>query len=414
MASRPSRSPFERLAPIANSANHVVGRRELKLLDRLLADLRREQAHANRKLFYDDVVVAHLLAFFNPALRGLRSIQELFDDPKVRRAFRAPRVAKSTLADAQRVFDPELLTPLVAALQTRVGNLPRATPLDDLTRRLIAVDGSFFAVAPRVAWALYNQNTGQRPVRKGNVRLHVQFDVLRGLPTQVDLTPGQASESQQLRRRLAPGCFYVMDRGFQAYQLLAEILEARSDFLVRLRRSAAVQVVEARPREAADCAVGIMADDVVTVGARPDQTGTLPPLRRVTFQAPDRTGVVREIILLTNRFDLTARDVALLYRHRWQVELFFRWLKCMAHFEHFFSESPAGMTLQVYVTIIGVLLLALQVGARPTKYDYALMSSALLGWTSLEHVRAMAIKRRAAAERAAERRAARANSKISR
>jgi hypothetical protein len=396
---------LEQLAPIAKSAEHVVGRREIRVLDKLLAGLRRDQAHANRTLFYDDVVVAHLLAFFNPALRGLRSIQELFNDAKVRKAFKTPRIPRSTLADAQRVFDPELLTPLIDALRARLANLPKTAVLDDLTRKLIAVDGSFFAVAPRIAWALYNQQGGK--IRKGNVRLHTQFDLLRGIPTQVGLTHGQGSESQHLREHLAAGCLYVMDRGFQAYQLLADILAAGSDFLVRLRKSATGTVVEQRPLEAADQAAGVVADEAVTLGWRSDQAVALPPLRRIVVRGTDRTGQVRDVLLLTNRFDLAARDVASLYRHRWQVELFFRWLKCVAHFEHFFSESPQGMTLQVYVTIIGTLLIALQVGARPTKYDYALMSSALLGWTSVDHVRAMAIKRRQAAQRAEQRRAAR-------
>ena len=228
------------LAPIAGSAEHVVGKRELRVLDDLLAGLRRDQAHPNRTLFFDDVVVAHLLAFFNPALRGLRSIQELFDDAKVRKVFKTPRIPKSTLADAQRVFDPELLTPLIEALQRRLGNLPKATPLDHLTRKLIAVDGSFFTVAPRIAWALYNQSHKNR---RGHVRLHTQFDILRGIPTQVGLTAGRDSEAQHLRQHLAAGCFYVMDRGFQAYRLLADILAAKSDFLVRLRKSAAVAVL---------------------------------------------------------------------------------------------------------------------------------------------------------------------------
>lgn len=406
-------SRFERLAPIAASADHVVGRRELRVLDDMLRDLRGAHAHANRKLFFDDVVVAHLLAFFNPALRGLRSIQELFQDAKVQRVFQTPRMPKSTLADAQRVFDPELLTPLIETLQQRLGNLPKTKPIDTLTRALIAVDGSFFAVAPRIAWALYNQNDGQRPVRQGNVRLHMQFDVERGIPAHVGLTAGRGSEAKHLSKHLTSNCFYIMDRGFQTYQLLADILAAQSDFLVRLRKSATLEVRATRPLAAADFAVGIVADEEVTVGWRSDQVADLPPLRRVIVRALNRDGEVHDLILLTNRFDLTAQEVALLYRHRWQVELFFRWLKCMAHFEHFFSESLTGMTLQVYVTIIGTLLIALQVGARPTKYDYALMSSALLGWTSLEHVRAMAIKRRDAAKRAAERRAARAGQKTS-
>jgi hypothetical protein len=402
------------LAPIANSAKHVVGRREVQVLEDLLADLHRAHTHPNRTLFFDHVVIAHLLVFFNPALRGLRSIQELFDDARVRKTFSTPRIPKSTLADAQRVFDPDLLLPLIAALQTRLGNLPKAAPLDHLTQQLIAVDGSFFAVAPRIAWALYNQHKGARSVRKGNVRLHTQFDVVRGLPTQVSLTDGQTSETHALRQHLAPGCVYIMDRGFQAYQLLADIHAAGSDFLVRLRKSAAATVVMTRPLTAPDQVAGVIADEEIELGWRRTQTAALPPVRRVVVRGPDRQGVVHDVVLLTSRYDLAAHEVALLYRHRWQVELFFRWLKCVAHFEHFFSESPTGMTLQVYVTMIGTLLIALQIGARPTKYDYALMSSALLGWTSLDHARAMALERRDKAARAAQRRAARAASKTSR
>lgn len=381
------------------------------LLDGLLDSLREHHAHANRTLFYDDVVVAHLIAFFNPALSGLRSIQDIFDDPKVRKAFRTPRVPKSTLADAQRLFDPTLLMPLIQSLKERLGALPPAVRigLDPLTRKLVAVDGTFFAVAPRIAWALYNQSTDakDRAIQKGNVRLHTHFDILRGLPDQVDLTDGQTSESQHLRERLETGCFYVMDRGFQLYQLLADILAIGSDFLVRLRKSAACEIIEQRTLTIADQAVDVVEDAVVQLGWRDDQTVELPRLRRIVIKSADRDGDEGQVILLTNRFDLPAHMVAMIYRHRWQVELFFRWLKCMAHFEHFFSESREGMTLQVYVAIIGTLLIALHVGSRPSKYDYALMSSAILGWTSIEYVREAAVKRRDAKQKAAERRAAR-------
>lgn len=403
---RSENSDTERLAPIPGSADHIVGRRFLKTIEPLLTGLREHHAHGNRTLFYDDVVVAHLLAFFNPALRGLRSIQDLFDDARVRKAFGSPRVPKSTLADAQRLFDPRLLLPLIEALKQRIGILPNPARLDTLVARLLAVDGSFFAVAPRIAWALYNKSArsyGRGSGRKGHVRLHTHFDILRGIPDEIGLTDGQSSEAQHLRARLQPGCFYIMDRGFQAYQLLGDILAAPADFLVRLRKSATGEVQASRSLSAADCAAGIIEDCVVTLGWRSDQTPELPPLRRVTLQTLNRDGQPTEIVLLTNRLDLPAHVVALLYRHRWQVELFFRWLKCMAHFEHFFCESPEGMTLQVYVTIIGTLLIALQTGAKPSKYDYALMSSALLGWTSIEYVQQAALARQAAAQRAAQR-----------
>jgi len=396
-----------KLAPIAKSADQVVGRRELRVLDELLAELHGTHPHPNRTLHYDHVVVAHLLAFFNPALRGLRSIQELFNDARVRRRFGTPRVPKSTLADAQRLFDPQLLMPLIETLQRRLAPPTPAAPLDQVTRQLLAVDGSFFAVAPRIAWALYNQNAGPRPVRKGNVRLHTHFDVRRGIPTRVGLTDGHYSESQHLRARLEPDSFYLLDRGFQAYALLGSILEIGSDFVVRLRKSVHGNVLETNALTPADQAAGVVADEWLELGWRRKEVAALPRLRRVVIQSVDRTGQANVVLLLTNRGDLPAHVVAMLYRHRWQVELFFRWLKCVAHFEHFFSESPAGMTLQVYVAIIGTLLIALQIGARPTKYDYALMTSTMLGWTTIDHVVAMALQRRQAAERAAARAAAR-------
>jgi hypothetical protein len=182
---------------------------------------------------------------------------------------------------------------------------------------------------------------------------------------------------------------------------------AGSDFVVRLRQSAAAEGIEARPLTAEDQPARVAEDAVVRLR---DQRGQAPdaPLRRVTILAADRHGQPAEIVLLTHRLDLSAALIGLIYRHRWQVELFFRWLKCVAHFEHFFSESRAGMTRQVYVTMIGTLLIALQIGAKPSKYDYALMACAVLGWTSLAHVQAMARKRAESARRAAERKAARA------
>ena len=109
-------------------------------------------------------------------------------------------------------------------------------------------------------------------------------------------------------------------------------------------------------------------------------------------------------MLLTSCLDMPAELIVLIYKHRWQIELFFRWLKCRAHLEHFFSESPQGMTLQLYVTLIATLLIALETGARPRVYDFSLLSFALSGRASLEEVPAVAARRRAERERAARRR----------
>jgi hypothetical protein len=401
--------PGDRWAPIAIPEDRVVGLRYARLLDHQLRGLRGEKPHANRTLFYDHVVVAHLLAFFNPAVVSLRKIEDAFENRSVRKHFGTPRVPKSTLADAQRLFDPDLLLPLIKSLQQRVGVAPHDPRLDDLTRKLLAVDGSFFAVAPRVLWALYNQTTKadtDRPIRKGQVRGHFHFDILRGIPDHVTLTDGQAGEAEQLRAALEPGCLYVIDRGFQQYQLLFDIIKAHSDFVVRLRKSASLDEVQTRPLTAADRQAGVLSDTLVRVGWRDDQTPLDQPLRCVKIAQADKPD--EPIFLLTNRTDLAAHLIGLLYHYRWQIELFFRWLKCMAGFGHFFSESREGMTLQIYVAMIATLLIAVETGGKPSGYDYSLMSLAVAGLASMEEVLATAARRRAERQRAAERAKARA------
>ncbi len=381
-----------------------MGLRYARLLEDQLQRLRSQKAHPNRTLFLDHVVIAHLLAFFNPTVVSLRKMEDAFENRSVRRRFATPRVPKSTLADAQRLFDPALLLPLIESLKQRVGAAPHDPRLDDLTRKLLAVDGSFFAVAPRVLWALYNQTLQgrtDRPIRKGQVRGHFHFDILRGIPDHVSLTDGQASEAGQLRAALQAGCLYLIDRGFQQYQLLLDILRAGSDFVVRLRKSATLQEVQTRPLTAADLEAGVLSDTIVRVGWRDDQTPFDQPLRCVKIVQSDKPH--EPILLLTNRTDLAAHLVGLLYRHRWQIELFFRWLKCMAGFGHFFSESRNGMTLQIYVALLATLLIAVETGSKPSSYDYSLMSLAVAGLASMDEVLATAMRRRAERQRAAQR-----------
>jgi transposase len=352
-----------RPAPVPIPKDQVLGRRFIRLLDGQLQHLRDHCRHGNRSFFYDQLVVAHLLAFFNPILAGLRKIEDVFDVPAVRKRLKMPRVPKSTLADAQRLFDPGLLLPLFEALKERANIQPHDPRLDAITKQLLAVDGTFFAVAARIAWAIYN-HSAKNNVTQGNVRAHVHFDILHGVPDHATLTGGQASEAHELRDALRSGCFYVMDRGFQWYQLLADIVALGSDFLVRLRKSARFESIETLPLTAADQAAGVLADTLVRVGWREARTALTQPLRLVEIAQPDKPD--QPLRLLTNRLDLPAETIGVIYRHRWQVELFFRWLKCMANFQHFYSESPQGMTLQVYIALIGTLLIAIETGARPS------------------------------------------------
>ena len=207
----PNNTQNQRLAqPVPGGEKQLVGHRVLQPLESWLGVLHRLPAHGNRSLFADHLLVAHLVAFLSPALKSLRRIEEVFNHPAARRRFGLPRVPKSTLSDAQAIFDPTRLDAIVADLRARVPVLPHDLKLDALLKTLTAVDGSFFALAPRVTWALYNKPNAapvvpkgssrpKSPVRrKGNIRVDVHFNVISGVPEQAILSDGRTPEYQTL------------------------------------------------------------------------------------------------------------------------------------------------------------------------------------------------------------------------
>ncbi len=145
-----------RVEPIPAFKNQVGGRGFVRVTDDELGSVREHCDHPNRTIFYDQMVVAHLLAFFNPAMKSLRTIEDVFRVPKMLQRFSLPKIQKSRLADAQRLFDPELVWPLIESVKKRLELVPHDTRLDALAQELQSVDGTFFAVAPRIVWAVYN------------------------------------------------------------------------------------------------------------------------------------------------------------------------------------------------------------------------------------------------------------------
>jgi hypothetical protein len=391
-----------------------AGRRLLRPIEQQLRALGAVPMHGNRDLFYDHVVVAHLIAFFNASVESLRRIEDVFESPRVRRRLHLPRVPKSTLSDLQRVMDPELLRPIVDHLKAQVPTVRNDPRLDALVKELIAVDGTFLAVAARVAWALYNKpNDPAAPDRKGCVRVDVHFNILQGVPEQAVVSNGRLAEQDALVARLQPGKFYVVDRALQGYPHMAEIVAAGSDFVVRLRKSSACfDHLEQRPLTLADRQAGVTSDVRIGIPSLRGRPLRDTPLRMIEIGYTDRTGDTQTLWLLTNRLDLPAEVIALIYRYRWQVELFFRWLKCLVGWKHFFSESQNGVTVQVYIALIATLLLALEVAAQPSVYDYAMANHVVSGLIPLKEAKAILERRRRERQRARERAALKRSQKI--
>ena len=293
----------------------LAGRRLLRQLDDHLAHLHARPVHGNRVLHYDHLVVAHLVMFFNPTVDSLRTLEDAFDDARVRERFGLPRPARSTVADAQRTFDPALLRPILEDLRRRIQRVPDRR-LDELTRQVVAVDASCFEVASRILWARARNCTSAR----GAVQLCLHLDALHGVPAGFTLIDGQSSERAELPAAIRGDCLYLLDRAYQSYEHLDLIAAADSDFVVRMRKSARFKSLRERPITMADRLSHVISDCEV----RPADAHSRfrVPVRLVELHDPDADEPVR---LLTNRFDLSATQIGLLYRYRWQIELFFRW-----------------------------------------------------------------------------------------
>lgn len=401
-----ARNPSKRRRPAPAEPEILrIGRGFLRPIEAQLAQLRNAPAHGNRCLHYPELVVAHLVAFFHASVESLRRIEDVFESPAVRRSLKLPRVPKSTLSDAQRVFDPELLQPLMAELKGQVPTVRNDPRLEALVRDLIAADGSFFTVAPRVSWALHSKpNAVDAPSQKGCLRIDFHFDILRGVPEQAVVSGGRLAEQDSLVQHLRAGALYVVDRALQGYQHMADIVTAGSDFVARLRDGAAVfETLQERPLTPADRLAGVTNDAQITIPSARGKPLDDTPLRMVEFSYVDRAGQAHAARLLTNRLDLPAEVVALIYRYRWQIELFFRWLKCMVGWKHFFSESENGVTLQTYIALIATLLLAIEIGHQPSVYDYAMMNHVVSGFIPLDEAKIILERRRRERQRAKER-----------
>src|SRR5262249_43747436 len=168
------------------------------------------------------------------------------------------------------------------------------------------------------------------------------------------------------------------------------INDGGSSFLGRIRDNAVWQVVQERPLTAADKAAGVQRDLVVWLGG--DDSGAVfrQPVRvvEVATGKVDSHGRPEVLLLATDRLELATELVALGYRFRWAVELFFRWFKCILGCRHLLSTARNGVTIQVYLAVIASLLLSLWTGHKPSKRTYEMFCFYFSGWATAEELQA--------------------------
>ncbi len=363
----------------------LQGFKYFKILGPLLGSLhevgtQRDKAQ-NRQLFFDQYGALLLLYFFNPILTSLRGIQQASHLGKVQKKLGCRGTSLGSLSEAANVFDAQHLEEIIAELAARI---PRQTLTRDqqALKNLTAVDGSMLPALSKMAWALWLDEEHRA------AKMHVAFEVMRGIPVKVTITEGNGNEKHQLRGMLEPGRLYVVDRGYAEYQLFQDILDRGSSFIGRIRNNAVWTVVEERPVSAKARAAGVRRDLVVWLGG--DKSGAVlkKPLRVVEVDTGkiNSQGEPEILLLATDRMDLDAELVALGYRFRWSVELFFRWLKCILGCRHLLSHSQNGVTIQVYLAIIASLLISLWTGRKPTKRTFEMLCFYFSGMASEEEL----------------------------
>ena len=393
----PSKTPFK--------SEDLIGLKYAAPLQGLLEQLHKDHEHPNRILHYDQYLSLLLLYYFNPVVTSLRGIQFASQLERVQKQLGVARASLGSLSEASHVFDPDLAKALFESLARQACALDVPAPLKGLPEGLAitAVDGSLLDALPRMMWALW-----LGPYEHA-VKLHLQFEVSRGVPVGATLTHGNGNERETLKGELRAGCLYLLDRGYVDYDLYSAIMQAGSSFVARLKGDADYEVTETRPLSAAARAAGVVSDQIVWLGGEKSGRRIPQRLRILKIHVKNQAGqglkprlarvsskvkAVREskeeydLWLVTDLLDVPAETIALLFRFRWQVELFFRWFKCVLGCKHLLAESENGVRIELYAALIASLLIVLWTGRKPTKRTLEMLQYHFLRMASTEEVEA--------------------------
>ena len=370
-------SPARRLGPTSSSAKST------SVLCRGIWPACAAHAHPNRNLFFDSVAIAYLLAFFSPAVRSLRTLDDFSQTPGMQEQTSIDRIPRSTLSDANKVFDPALLEPIIEELRARVPDLDRKDPkLGELTRRVRAVDSSLFTVVATVTWALQSRRANQK--KQAHIRLNLQWAAATGIPEGVSIGGDGSSEAAALMARLEPDLIYVLDRGYVNFQLLDRILHACSDFVLRLKKNNLFTPSKTLPLSDADVAAGVISDRIGRLSGSGDCQAPGAMLREIIIVDPNNPD--KPLRLLSSILDVPANVVGELYRWRWKIELFFRWLKVHANFAHLMSHSENGVAVGFHIAVIAVLLIYIHTQQPVSKYAYVMLGLVATGQATMQDI----------------------------
>jgi Domain of unknown function (DUF4372)/Transposase DDE domain len=270
-------------------------------------------------------------------------------EPKLYHAGFRGKVSRSTLADANRAHDWHIFADFAQVLIGRARKLYAAEPLGvDLEQTAYALDSTTIDLCLSLfPWARFRR-------RKAAVKLHTLLDLRGNIPCFVRISDGKTHDVTVLDHLpIEPGAFYVMDRGYVDFRRLHRFTTCSAFFVTRGKRGLDFT---RRARRRVDKTTGLRSDQTIVL-AGPKTSRLYPdPLRRVVFYDAEHD---RRFVFLTNNFTLPALTIAQIYKRRWQIELFFKWIKQHLRIKAFYGTSDNAVKIQVWIAISVYVLVAI-------------------------------------------------------
>ena len=331
----------------------------------------------NRTLHMDQYMSLLLLYMFNPICTSLRAVQQASELKKVQRKLGCSRSSLGSLSESARVFDSELMQEIIKDLSAQLKPISRHAKLDDLAGILTAVDGTLINAMAKMTWALWKTEANA-------VKAHTQFDLEKHVPVKMTITDGNGDERAVLADNLESGRIYVKDRGYASLALFQQILDNHSSFVCRVKDNSVYECLEDFELTADAVAAGIVFDKKVRLGSNDKTIQQLSvPVRLIAIKCTPHKKRYKTarggpeqgetLLVATDIFDQEADVIALMFKHRWAVEIFFRFFKHVLGCRHLLSYDRNGIELQTYAAIIACMLIALWTGRRPTLRTYEML-----------------------------------------
>lgn len=324
-----------------------------------------------RLLLEKDYFSLILFGLLNPVLDSMRGLCAASHLPRVQDEVCSRPVSLGSFSEAQGVFDPELLKQVFLELAGEIPTSWGDTRLAHLADKLKLVDGTLLPALPRMQWALWLNDKNRA------AKLHLKFTVLRQAPCDAVITHGNSCERKALRQLMQKGETIVGDRYYGLeYGFFSELRQKGVSHVIRIRNNPRMEIVEELPLTEADQAVGVTWQGMVKLGDKWQGA----PIRVVKVKVDEK-----ELLIATD-LEIEAELIALIYHYRWQIELFFKWMKSILGNRHLMAESPEGVAIQTYSALIAALMLQLLTGKRPTKRAMELIRFYMMGYATLEEV----------------------------